>query len=153
MQHAPPAPARPARYAVAILLALGLPAMAAEPESPAPPPPAATAAERLAATLQASKDCQTSKVEAAEQYQKCRYTYRGLRFAHVTMRPKASPGTVEAMVQVEYQEPGMVSVQLHRGKGRCLVIADGPSGVTFGVETGKIRPLVAGRPGPDCDTR
>jgi hypothetical protein len=57
------------------------------------------------------------------------------------------------MVQVEYLQPGMVSVQLHRGKGRCLVIADGPSGVTFGVETGKIQPLVVGRPGPDCDSR
>ena len=147
------APGRWARPLVAVLLAAALPAAAVEPERGATPARPVSSGEKLAAALLASKDCQVSKVEGAQQYQKCRYTYQGLRFAHVTMRPKSAPGTVEAMVQVEYLQPGMVSVQLVRGKGRCLVVADGPTGVTFGVETGKIQPLVVGRPGPDCDSR
>jgi hypothetical protein len=132
---------------LALLAAAALPAGAAEPPRPV------TSADKLTAALLESKDCQNSKVEEATQFVKCRYTYKGLRFSHVTLRPKHPPPTTEAVIQVEYLEPSMVSVQLVRGKGRCLVIADGPTSVTFGIESGKFQPVVAGRPGPECDSK
>jgi hypothetical protein len=142
---------------LAILLLVGaLSVPAAEPAAPAAlaePARPVSSADRIAAVLLASKDCQTSKVEGAQNYVKCRYTYKGLRFAHVTMRPSHPPPATEAVIQIEYLEPSMVSVQLMKGKGRCLMILDGPSAVTFGVESGKFQPVVGGRPGPDCDSR
>jgi hypothetical protein len=138
---------RAALATLALLAAAALPAGAADPPRPV------TSADKLAAALLESKDCQNSKVEGATQFVKCRYTYKGLRFVHVTFRPKQPPPTTEAVIQVEYLEPSMVSVQLARGKGRCLVIADGPTSVTFGIDSGKFQPVVAGRPGPECDSK